>query len=461
MIVISSESSSASSIVAKQAMGSLQGEIHRRKKRLNSLKGSDAQKKKDKGRSINQGIMTVRTLEESININGLNSSKITDLRRKRRALRALAKQNTFGSTDGNSVSTANFSAGSMRVSYGHITIREYGMIPGDNPGVSRGVPLSLDWQHFWEGNFPVDTYESVKTEPRHHLEMRVPAEVRAKILRDSGSNWKEIQSSIRAANITRRDRLNTLRRLPSQNFDEKVEKLGRGFKKMFGAGKKSRDSHEQRVYDHTPEKRSDLDISQDSKISLQSLEKEKDEIDVSWSHSASNYDLSPGSDNVSNKPKDQKKIASFSSDVGYNRMKRNDDDGSNSIPTIVRLPVSPSPLSDDLTFADSTLEDESELSFTSTEISDVKGPNQAGRNPKTTPSFDYEYSGIERARYLNSLEKKRSRRQPNERRVTFWDENVESDTEDQDACCTECKFLSFVVKVQKQKQNQSQFQPLY
>ena len=329
MVVISSESST-SSIVAKQAMGSLQGEIHRRKKRLNSLKGSEAQKK-DKGRSNNQGIMTVRTYEESIKMNGLNSSKITDLRRKRRALRAIAKQNTFGSTDGNSVSTASVSAGSMRVSYGHITIREYSMIPGDNPSVSRGVPLSLDWQHFWEGSFPVDTYESVKTEPRHHLEMRVPAEVRAKILRDSGSNWKEIQSSIRAANITRRDRLNTLRRLPSQNFDEKVEKLGRGIKKMFGAGKKSRDSHEQRVSDHTPEKRSDLDISQDSKISLQSLEKEKDEIDVSWSHSASNYDLSPDSDNIVNKPKDQKKIASFSSDAGYNRMKRNDDDDSRNV----------------------------------------------------------------------------------------------------------------------------------
>lgn len=455
MVVIRSEESSASSVVAKKAMGSLQGEIQRRKERLNSLKGSEAQKK-DIRRNINQGIMTVRTYEESIKMNGLNSSKITDLRRKRRALRALARQNTFGSTDGNSVSTASISVGSMKVTYGDITIREYSMIPGDNPSVSRGVPLSLDWQHFWEGTFLVDTYESVKTEPRHHLEMRVPAEVRAKILRDSGSNWKEIQSSIRAANITRRDRLNTLQRLPSQNFDEKVEKLGRGFKKMFGAGKKSRDSHEQRVSDHTPEKRSDLDISQDSKISLQSLEKEKDEIDVSWSHSASNYDLSPDSDNI-DKPKTQKKIASFSSDVGYNRMMRNDDDGSNSIPTIVTLPVSP--LSDDLTFADSTLEDESELSFTSTEISDLKGSNQAGRKPKTTSSVNYEYSDIERARYLNSLENKRSRRQPNERRVTFWDESVESDAEDQDACCTECKFLSFVVKVQKQKQ--SQFQPLY
>ena len=460
MVVIRSEESSASSVVAKKAMGSLQGEIQRRKERLNSLKGSEAQKK-DKRRNINQGIMTVRTYEESIKMNGLNSSKITDLRRKRRALRALARQNTFGSTDGNSVSTAtSISVGSMKVTYGDITIREYSMIPGDNPSVSRGVPLSLDWQHFWEGTFLVDTYESVKTEPRHHLEMRVPAEVRAKILRDSGSNWKEIQSSIRAANITRRDRLNTLRRLPSQNFDEKLEKLGRGLKKMFGVGKKSRDSHEQRVSDHTPEKRSDLDISQDSKISLQSLEKEKDEIDVSWSHSASNYDLSPDSDNI-DKPKTQKKIASFSSDVGYNRMKRNDDDGSNSIPTIVTLPVSPSPLSDDLTFADST-EDESELSFTSTEISDLKGSNQAGRKSKTTASIDYKYSDIERARYLNSLEKKRSHRKQNESRVkqvTFWDENVESDAEHQDACCTECKFLSFVVKVQKQKQ--SQFEPLY
>jgi len=33
------------------------------------------------------------------------------------------------------------------VHFGMVDIREYPMIPGDNPGCMKGVPLTIDWQH--------------------------------------------------------------------------------------------------------------------------------------------------------------------------------------------------------------------------------------------------------------------------------------------------------------------------
>ena len=45
------------------------------------------------------------------------------------------------------------------VSFGHVEIREYPMILGDNPSPTDGIPITIGWKPQRQGIFTVDQYE--------------------------------------------------------------------------------------------------------------------------------------------------------------------------------------------------------------------------------------------------------------------------------------------------------------
>ena len=371
--------------------------------------------------------MVVKNLDDSLHTVGLGGTYVgSTVRRKRRLLRA----RKFTTASGNSESSVGSNGSNFALAYNSVTVREYPMVPGDNPAVSRGVPLSIDWEHQWEGSFLLDTYEAQKV-PRSQLEMRVPAEVRSQLLCQNGHSWKDIQACIKIANITRRQRMKTIERLPSEKIDKNIERLAKGLKNMFKGKKKDKINKERFK----------------TRRAKPLPESKKNEIYVSWSKSASGYDLS-----LEPVEKDEYVIGI---DVSHSNSGKVDDLGipiernvsydlgntsevlHNPVPTMVVL-------SDDLTESDSI--DHSDISFLSTVSAD--NPSHSGTFPSCPELIhsshvpDYDSSGGILRRHSSEREfrplKHNKDQDKNIRRVTFWDGKEEpySDSgSNADICC--------------------------
>lgn len=68
------------------------------------------------------------------------------------------------------------------VSFDQIEIREYSRCLGDNPAVTHGPPLSIDWAYRVAGSYDVAEYEENRPKRRGNQEMLVPGSVREDIL---------------------------------------------------------------------------------------------------------------------------------------------------------------------------------------------------------------------------------------------------------------------------------------
>lgn len=92
------------------------------------------------------------------------------------------------------------------VGFGTVGIREYPIMPGDNPGGLCGPPLTIDWMHQEEMEAKLDDYEEARPPRRSQVEFSMPATVRQRLLRKSGYSLSEIQRSTKQANIVRNQR---------------------------------------------------------------------------------------------------------------------------------------------------------------------------------------------------------------------------------------------------------------
>jgi hypothetical protein len=189
-----------------------------------------------KNPQISRCIMTVRTQRESMEsihegLGESSSRRRSQIRKKRRQInrklrKDLLRMSATGGSSSSGVApdphygTSEQSVVSCSVNehqstssiliFHTVTIREYSIIPGDNPSVSKGVPLTIDWDHQWERTCDLDAYEKNKQAPRRQIEMKMPPEIRSELLRKNGHSWKDIQASIKMANIARRQRTKTI-----------------------------------------------------------------------------------------------------------------------------------------------------------------------------------------------------------------------------------------------------------
>jgi hypothetical protein len=259
-----------------QMIGTIHEETIRRKDRLKYLRTSSDLEER---RRCPVGILTVRTMEESLACDSTVDSSSKNFKLKRRKLiRKL--DDALPDMCYNTESTISSSASALTKSVGfsRISIREFPLLPGDNPSVSGGPPVTLGWDNSCERTFDFHDYENAKiVPPRSQIEMRIPAQTRSNLLREFGHSWKSIHESVRAANISRRQRSNSVERMKSDRIDEKVEKISRGVKHLFKKKVK---------------KPTEPDCLQKSSSTTSTNPLvEKDEIDISFSNSAKKYDL--------------------------------------------------------------------------------------------------------------------------------------------------------------------------
>jgi hypothetical protein len=113
------------------------------------------------------------------------------------------------------------------VGFTTIEIRDYPIIVGDNPGVSIGVPLTIDWVHDGEFTSSVDEYETYRPPSRSMVELKIPRTMRESVLRRLDFSRRDIQEGARSANIGRHRRKRTLETMHLAPWEEFLQRVRR------------------------------------------------------------------------------------------------------------------------------------------------------------------------------------------------------------------------------------------
>jgi len=122
---------------------------------------------------------------------------------------------------------------SLSVSFDKIHIREHAMILGDNPCVSQGPPVSIDWEAQEEFVYNIFEYEEVRGPARKTFQMVIPRAGREALLKKAGHSRRDFAPVIRQVNRTKNQRKKTAMNISSFKAEEKMEKLSRKMKGFF------------------------------------------------------------------------------------------------------------------------------------------------------------------------------------------------------------------------------------
>jgi len=113
--------------------------------------------------------------------------------------------------DPNSINLSS-SAIWKKVCFDDVHIREYGFILGDNPAVSKGAPLQIDWDYHNEDVIDVDIFEHCR-EPvrRHRKKIVLSGRKRAKILLNAGHTVEEIADMTLQCQLAKKQRVESIK----------------------------------------------------------------------------------------------------------------------------------------------------------------------------------------------------------------------------------------------------------
>jgi hypothetical protein len=119
------------------------------------------------------------------------------------------------------------------VSFDSMVVKEYPIIPGINPAVTLGVPLTIDWQPLDETIIcSVDEYQESRPPPRTMVELRMPASYRYELLRRLGYSRNELLQHAKHATIVRNQRRQTDATLHLQQTQEALERSFRAVRNV-------------------------------------------------------------------------------------------------------------------------------------------------------------------------------------------------------------------------------------
>jgi hypothetical protein len=114
------------------------------------------------------------------------------------------------------------------VKFSTIEVRSHPMIMGDNPSVSSGPPVTIDWEHQDVEQFDVSDYEKSKPIKRSKREIIIPAHLRESSLRDQGYARSEIAQVGKEVNRIKKCRNASMsQHLFSKALFGKAEKRGK------------------------------------------------------------------------------------------------------------------------------------------------------------------------------------------------------------------------------------------
>lgn len=197
--------------------------------------------------------MTIRTLEESLN--DKLTEKCYQVRSAYRMLRTNQSQENQ----------------KQKVHFSNVEIRYYPMIIGDNPSVSDGCPVTIDWEPIGISLASLDEFENVRRNTRrHYSDIIMDKSARYDILVSSGHDSTDIFKAQRSSKSMRNERmLNSFHsRVNSRQveMEEKIQMLSRAFVNAVTNRKKK----ERRYLN------SNLRLAQEQRRVMDELVKERD-----------------------------------------------------------------------------------------------------------------------------------------------------------------------------------------
>jgi len=129
-------------------------------------------------------------------------------------------------------------SGNLSVSFADVEVRSYPIILGDNPAVSAGPPITIDWYPSHLAACSVDDYEKTREGIiRGIIELKMPSHVRFDMLSKTVKT-AEIAKRTKEMTDVKRQRLETTAMLYRASKEEKVEKFVRGFRNLVTNKKK-------------------------------------------------------------------------------------------------------------------------------------------------------------------------------------------------------------------------------
>jgi hypothetical protein len=192
--------------------------------------------------------------------NGTTSTGSFDLDSFKLLIEKEEKKNKKKEKGGNTKIVNSESNNVSAVHFSIVTIQEYPIQPGDNPGGNTGCPLTIGWDPIGEPvTVQIDLYEKFRSgtssngsgdndndnkcnnnyRRSNKLKPLVSAH-REHILRQLGHTSKSIRAGTKSANQTRRNRYQTIARLKSSKTDEFLESIQRKVHNIITCGEKKR-----------------------------------------------------------------------------------------------------------------------------------------------------------------------------------------------------------------------------
>jgi len=109
------------------------------------------------------------------------------------------------------------------VRFSSVDVRDYTLCLGDNPSVTRGVPISLDWEYDEAQSYEIDTYERDRCEDRRDSdELKLPSLQRVQMLKRLGYSRGEINERVKEVDIIKDKRFSTRRKAEREDNRKKL-----------------------------------------------------------------------------------------------------------------------------------------------------------------------------------------------------------------------------------------------
>eukprot|EP00594_Rhizosolenia_setigera_P018778 CAMPEP_0178963434 /NCGR_PEP_ID=MMETSP0789-20121207/15023_1 /TAXON_ID=3005 /ORGANISM="Rhizosolenia setigera, Strain CCMP 1694" /LENGTH=297 /DNA_ID=CAMNT_0020647905 /DNA_START=18 /DNA_END=911 /DNA_ORIENTATION=- len=182
---------------------------------------------------------------------GAHTDKATDNAKRRSSLKRNPSYSSLSGlkSSGSSLTHDEHETSSQgmrrNVSFSSLSVREYDLVLGDNPSVSRGPPTSLSWNHKNEASIDLEKYESERMPRRTSAEMVMPHRVRASLLRDlhSATEVKQVITEIKKVKKDRQRTKKLAENTPTvlvleDALESAKRKIGRVKGKLTGGSKK-------------------------------------------------------------------------------------------------------------------------------------------------------------------------------------------------------------------------------
>jgi len=125
------------------------------------------------------------------------------------------------------------------ISYKNVVINEFAYTTGDNPCVSSGPPVSMEWDSHHTESINLDEYEELRKGDRRLVHMlKMPKDVRIDKLAKAGLSQGDINQCTRSADKRRMEILRTSQDLYLAKREEKNERIRKWLKNLFTNYKK-------------------------------------------------------------------------------------------------------------------------------------------------------------------------------------------------------------------------------